>query len=680
MTQQSGQGAASSDPHPADRHAHEGIVLPADGSEPLMPGTTGDHVAPAGGSPWGQPWGPAPADPPPGSGQPWDSAQGQQQTYGAGTPMPADGEQHQGYAQSPSAYGAAYGGGPADASYGGQPSAAAYGGQAPDASYGGQAPDAAYGGQQQGPFYGAQATGAPYAGQPQGGQHAGHAQGGQHAGQPAADGPYAGPGAGGAHARQQPGGGHLGPPADAAYSAQQGQHGQQMQQGQHGHLGQPADAAYPAQQGQPTQQAQQGQPLPPAAQAGQLPPAAQAGQLPPAAQAGQLPPGGSGAGAPLPPVAGGLAPLSSAAAGDADATQYIPAMPGAAGAAGVDEGATQYIPPVAPGALPPEAPAGEATQFLGRGPMPGAAPMPPAAGSDNEPTQFIAPVPAEPGKAPFGIRPGAPGDRQPPAEFDSLFRTEQPESEGPASTQQMPRFEPPQAAAHGQGDGGGRAARRAAAAAPAPRGGGRTGSKVPLFAAAGVVIALIGVGAGALLSGGGGDEEKDDPKTVSDSAPADEKPSPSVDPVKEQAVALDKLLADSNNSRASVIVAVRNVGKCADLSKSATDLRNAAKQRNGLVTRLSTLSVDKLPANAQLTASLTKAWKASASADNHYAAWAGQVAGKKGCKKGHARTTPHAIAANKASGEATTAKQEAAGLWNAIAKQYGLTTRDKSQL
>lgn len=195
----------------------------------------------------------------------------------------------------------------------------------------------------------------------------------------------------------------------------------------------------------------------------------------------------------------------------------------------------------------------------------------------------------------------------------------------------------------------------------------------------GVAIAVLGVGA-ALLSGGGGDEDKDDPQTVSESAPAEEKPSPSVDPAKEQAVALDKLLADSNNSRDSVIAAVRNVGKCANLAQSATDLRNAAKQRNGLVTRLAGLSVDKLPANAQLTTALNKAWKASASADNHYAAWAGQVAGKHGCKKGHARSTPHAVAANKASGEATTNKQQAAALWNKIAKQYGLTTRDKSQL
>ncbi|MFI6383982.1 hypothetical protein ACIBKX_31555 [Streptomyces sp. NPDC050658] len=527
-----------------------------------MPGTAGDqHVAPTGGSPWGQPWGPGPADPP-GVGQAWGTAPDQQHQQHQHQPQPYGDQQHQHQ---------------------------------------------------------------PYGDQPQ--QHQQHQSHGAGAPLPAEGMP-------------QPQQGGVQP-----YGSQQ----------------QPAAPAYQ----QPAAPAQQ----PPAD-------ATYGGQLPPVAEPGQLP-AGTPAAAPLPPAA----PLPQAAAGDADATQYIP--------------------PVAPGALPPEAPADQGTQVLGRvsaplpeasgpgapgapaapGAMPAAAPAAP--NPDAEATQYIAPVPAAPGTAPFGIRPGAPGDRQPPAEFDSLFRTEQPESDA-GSTQQMPRFEAPQPApghghGHGQGDGGGRAARRAAAA-PAGRGGGRTGSKVPLFAAAGVVIALLGVGAGALLSGGGGDDDEADPKTVSESAPAEEKPSPSVDPAKEQAVALDKLLADSNNSRASVITAVRNVGKCANLAQSATDLRNAAKQRNGLVTRLSTLSVDKLPANAQLTASLNKAWKASASADNHYAAWAGQVAGKKGCKKGHARTTSHTIAANKASGEATTAKTEASRLWNAIATKYGLTTRDKSQL
>lgn len=152
---------------------------------------------------------------------------------------------------------------------------------------------------------------------------------------------------------------------------------------------------------------------------------------------------------------------------------------------------------------------------------------------------------------------------------------------------------------------------------------------------------MLGIGAGALLSGSGGDDSGDENKPVAATAPtAEESPSASADPAKAQAVALDKLLADSNDSRDAVIRAVSNVRTCTNLGQAATDLRNAAEQRNGLVTRLASLPVDKLPNHAQLTAALNSAWKASASADTHYATWADQVAAKKGCPKGQARTTP----------------------------------------
>ncbi|MET9545804.1 hypothetical protein ABZY36_10905 [Streptomyces sp. NPDC006627] len=618
MTQQSGQGAASSDPRqPAARPAHEGVVLPADGSEPLLPGTAGRHATPAEGSPWDRPWGPGtPGAPQGGPGGSWDAPQS------PAMPLPAEGADTsyggQGYA------GQGYASQPGQDAYPGH-GAASYGGQA-DASYGGrQAPggDPAHGAHAARPGYGD----ASYGAQP------GH----------------------GAHAGRPDHGGQAGPHRPGSHAAPPGQ----------------AEASYGGQQDHGGQQEQGGRRMP----------------LPPLGQSG----------APLPPVAAPGAPMPGAAGPDAEATQYIAPVPGGPGGAdegatqylppvpgipgGADEGATQYIPPVGPGALPPEAPAADATQFLGRA-------QAPAPASDSEPTQYIAPVPGgpagsgpaghgmppEPAKAPYGIRPGAPGDRQPPAEFDSLFRTE-PEAEGPASTQQMPRFEAPAPA-------GGHAA------APAPtRAGGRggrrtrTGSKVPLIAAVGIGIAVLGVGAGALLSAGGGEDDKEaDGKPVSASAPADERPSPSADPAKDQAVALDKLLADSNNSRDMVIAAVRNVGKCQNLGQSAKDLRAAARQRNGLVTRLAGLKVDKLPANDHLTTSLNKAWKASAAADNHYAAWADQVAGKKGCKKGHARVTPQAGAGNRQSNAATTAKEQAAGAWNPIARKYGLTTRDKTQL
>ncbi|MFJ9371736.1 hypothetical protein [Streptomyces sp. NPDC101455] len=418
--------------------------------------------------------------------------------------------------------------------------------------------------------------------------------------------------------------------------------------------------------------------------------------------------GASGSGAPLPTSS---APLPAAAAsafpsaplpaadegatqfippvvnvpGDEGATQFLPPVT-AAGMAAMDEGATQYIPPVGPGALPPEMPAG---------------PMPHASHPDAQPTQFLPPVPAQ-GAAPgYGA---GPDDRQPPAEFDNLFRNDAGGEQPAASTQQMPRFQqPPRAEQQGQpgqqgygqaqppyaqpsyaqpsyappgdGDGGGR---RGAQGDDGGRGGRR--SRVPLIAGVGVGIAILGVGAGALLSGGGGKSDDSNKTVAATSAATDGSSSAGTDAAKQQAVALDKLLADSGSSRASVINAVGNVKACDKLGDSASDLRNAAKQRGELVTELSQLTVDKLPDNAALTTALTSAWKASASADNHYATWADQAAGKHGCKKGQARTTGQTAAGNAASGVASNQKVKAAALWNTIAKTYGLTQRQPTQL
>ncbi|MFF4802495.1 hypothetical protein ACFY1U_29495 [Streptomyces sp. NPDC001351] len=576
---QSGQGE-----EPSPREAREGIVLPSDGGEPLLPGMLGAQApagpqpgpyggppagdsagqqagpygapqapgaAPPGGQAWGTPWGPeqqqSPA-PPPGQGWPTPPAP----AWGAPDPQ-----------QSP----------PPD-QWGAHTSGALPPEGTPAPSYGGQ------------PAIPQPPANAPLPPAAQGG--------------PAAPLP----------ADRSGGYGSAAAPGADAYGA-------------------PASGAAP--HGGPAA------PLPPAHPGGYGSPAA---------------PGG----APLPPAV------------DEGATQYIPPVAAVSDA----EGATQYIPPVAPGALPPEVsgggPVSEATQFLGH--------VPHAAGPDSQATQYIPPVT---GQAPYGMPQG--GDRQPPAEFDNLFRSG-PGSESPAqATQQMPRFQqpPPQAAQPPQG-------------AYPPPGDGRWGSprsgeaesggrsRVPLIAAIGVGIVVLGVGAGALLNGGGGGT-KDKNQTVSATAPAtDGSASSAGDPAKQQAVALDKLLADSGDSRASVIRAVDSVKGCRDLGQAASDLRGAAKQRTELVTRLSGLSVDRLPNHAALTAALTRAWQASAAADNHYAAWADQVGGKKGCKKGQARPTGQTAAGNRESGTASQQKVKAAQLWNAIAKTYGLTSRQPTQL
>jgi hypothetical protein len=602
---QSGQGE-----EPSARPAREGIVLPSDGGEPLLPGMTGDRAAPSGPQP--RPYGgPQPYDrqdpsasaPPAGQtwGGPWGPEQPQppQQQPEQGWPLP--GEQQWDTPQPT---------GP-DAWRGQTGPAASPPGAGPLPPEGAQAPS-----------YGQDANAA----QPSYGQ-------GAPTGQPSSYGQDASAG-------QPPSYGQ------DSRSAQAPSYGQDSRAGQAPSYG----------QGVP------GAPLPPVDEgATQYIPPVSAG-------AGPMPVTDEGATQYLPPVA--AAPV------DEGATQYIPPV----AAAPVDEGATQYIPPVAPGALPPESPS-ESTHFLGRAQQPqprqGSAPTPGAAHPDAEATQYIPPVT------------GQAQDRQPPAEFDNLFRGG-PGGDAPAgATQQLPRFsEPegyaPQPAYSAQPPGdpvGGRRGRRGDDDHGGGRGG-RTGSRVPMLAAVGVALAVVGVGAGALMAGGGGGDQGGDNKTVAASAPAgDGSASASADPTEQQAIALDKLLADSGSSRASVISAVADVKACTDLAQAATDLREAAKQRTELVTKLSALTVDRLPNHTALTTALTKAWQASASADDHYAAWADQTAAdKKSCKKGQARTTAQTQAGNRASGTASTQKARAAKLWNEIAKTYGLTQRQPTQL
>ncbi|KUN69761.1 hypothetical protein AQJ46_18505 [Streptomyces canus] len=605
---QSGQGE-----QPSAREAREGIVLPSDGGEPLLPGQTGGHGGPQ-----------------PGYGPP------QQGGYG-GPPQP----------------------GPS-----------------------GQAPDAAYG----------QASGAPSYGQPPGGQAWGT--------------PW-GPGQQQAQAEQsqdQPQAQDWSQPPTQTWGTPQPPGGtppQSQPQPAPGYDTDEPTSYYLPPVGRP---APQSQPLPP--QQGQVAPYEAPGTGAPQQQPAPgydsneptsyyLPPVGQ----PLPsgPGISGSAPLPPA---DEGATQFIPPVTAAPAA---PEGATQYLPPVRPGALPPEVSA-EAAHYPRQHPQSpygaqppqnaapgtGAGPFPPSApsGPDAEATQFIAPVPGQTPGAHYG------GERQPPSEFDNLFRGGPGADGGAASTQQMPRFAQPEAVppAYGAPQPSYGAQQPSYGAQPpyGPPGGdvyddgdrgGRGRSRVPVIAAVGIGIVVLGIGAGALLAGGGGGDGGDKNQTVSATAPAtDGSASPSADPAKAQAAELDKLLADSGNSRSSVISAVANVKSCKNLGQAAQDLRDAAAQRTGLVTRLKALPVDQLPSHAELTDALTKAWQASASADNHYAAWADQSAGKKGCKKGQARTTGQTQAGNRDSGTASTEKAKAARLWNAIARKYSLTERTATQL
>lgn len=436
--------------------------------------------------------------------------------------------------------------------------------------------------------------------------------------------------------------------------------------GPQGQPGQPAPAAPPAPQAYPRPPAPQGypqQPQPPSYPQPPHTPAPPPGAVPGAADETQVLP-------PVPP-AGPVAPAPSAA------------RPGAAPAPGGDDDATRLLRPVSRSAGPPPERDTESTTVLRR-------PLPPE-GAAAKPA---GPAPAVPGAVPpppYGARRSAPDGRAPHAEFEGLFRAggAQPGPQPADATQQLPPVgvpgPPPPAYGGGRGPGG--------PGGPEPYGhpasgrdpGGRRG--IPRLAVAGIVLVgctVVGLAAGAAMSGGDDPAPKPQAKA---SAPAGEgaqtpppSPSPTADPAEAQAKALDELLADSNDSRSAVIRSVEDIKRCRNLGKAAADLRDAARQRTGLVTRLSGLEIDRLPDHRKLADALTRAWKASASADNHYAAWADQAAGEKGCRKGRAKVTGSTAAGNRASGTATAAKKEAAGLWNPTARRYGLPERQYSQL
>ncbi|MEU8133664.1 hypothetical protein [Streptodolium elevatio] len=146
-------------------------------------------------------------------------------------------------------------------------------------------------------------------------------------------------------------------------------------------------------------------------------------------------------------------------------------------------------------------------------------------------------------------------------------------------------------------------------------------------------------------------------------------PSASGDPGT-QAAALSGLLDNSGASRQSVINAVNNASGCTALTAAASDLSRAADSRNALLAELDTLKFDALPEAAPALSALRTAWRESASADAHYAAWA-QAQADSGCGAGQTSKD----AGDAASGRATAAKQAFVQAWNDIATRFGLPTR-----
>ncbi|MCQ4080716.1 hypothetical protein NGB36_08895 [Streptomyces sp. RB6PN25] len=208
--------------------------------------------------------------------------------------------------------------------------------------------------------------------------------------------------------------------------------------------------------------------------------------------------------------------------------------------------------------------------------------------------------------------------------------------------------------------------------------------KLSTRAVVGIAVAacaVVGLTAGALFGAGGNGSDQQKAGSAASATTKASSGAGANAAAAQQAQSLDALLGQSGSSRTTVINAVQSIKDCGNLAAAAADLRGAAGQRDALVSQLSQLSLDQLPSHSELVSQLTMAWKSSAAADQHYAQWADQMArDKNGCRKGHSSPTPQMQQGNASSGEATYAKQQAAALWNPIARQYGLTQRQYSQL
>lgn len=143
-----------------------------------------------------------------------------------------------------------------------------------------------------------------------------------------------------------------------------------------------------------------------------------------------------------------------------------------------------------------------------------------------------------------------------------------------------------------------------------------------------------------------------------------------------QASTIAGYLTASGQARRGIGAAISAISGCTNIAAALTTLQHAADVRAGIVTALARTDVSALPNGAAAVADLSKAMRASANADRHYAAWGQAVAA---CH-GHAPPNADLAAAQQSDNVATAAKQRFAAEWNPIAVAYGQAKQSASTI
>lgn len=147
-----------------------------------------------------------------------------------------------------------------------------------------------------------------------------------------------------------------------------------------------------------------------------------------------------------------------------------------------------------------------------------------------------------------------------------------------------------------------------------------------------------------------------------------------------QAAALRKLLTDSADDKRAIAAAAAQLNGCAHLKRAVQAFADAAHSRSVLVTRANALQIGLLPGGGQAVASLTRALRASARADQAYVDWGRSL--HRGHGKHHRCRGDDALRARatRLSSKSHAPKQATADAWNIIAAQFGLPSIHWSSL
>lgn len=187
----------------------------------------------------------------------------------------------------------------------------------------------------------------------------------------------------------------------------------------------------------------------------------------------------------------------------------------------------------------------------------------------------------------------------------------------------------------------------------------------------------VGGGTDAARGGATGADDGDGGPGSGDGGPSSGNGGPSsaaADP-QAQGAALDKLLDRSRASRDKLNQAIKSVDGCSGVYAAIGRMREAGDERAAERDTLATLDLSAFPNGESLRSALTSAFEHSLAADQNYVKWA-QEKQANDCRNTPA-TRAYDADGDRESDSAGRAKEQFLGLWNPIAGQLGLQTRDR---